>query len=266
MFLPNTGKINFSLGHKKEKNKKPDLNNFDLIITLDCGSLDRTGMGPEIKNRKPNQILIEFDHHLKTEGSTDIEIRNPKAAATVEVLYDFIQVNNIKINKKIATCILAGLITDTGNFIFPSTSPKTIQIASQMLRYGLNINKITKKALQNKDLQGLKLWGEIINNLQVNHKYNLAIAVLSQEKIKQYQAREDTLEGIASLLGNIKGIKAALFLRQEQAGSIKGSLRTNTNFNVAKLAQILGGGGHKKAAGFCLKGELTKSDRGWQVI
>ncbi len=267
LFLPNAKKINFTLSQSKEKkNPKPNLKNFDLIITLDCGSLDRTRLGKEIKNRDKNQILIEFDHHIKTENFADIEIRHSKAAATVEVVYDFIQTNNIKLNKKMAVCILTGLITDTGNFLYPSTSHKTIQIASQMLRFGVNINKIIKKALQNKDLQGLKLWGEIINNMQINPKYNLAIAVLPREKIKQYRAQEDTLEGIASLLGTIKGIRAALFLRQEQLGLVKGSLRTNTDFNVARLAQILGGGGHKKAAGFSIKGDLVKKGENWQIV
>ncbi len=266
LFLPNAKKISFSLNKKGEKKPKPNLNNFDLIISLDCGSLARTKLTTEIKNRRPNQFFIEFDHHLKTGNYSDIEIRNPLAAATVEVIYDFIQVNKIKITKKMATCILTGLITDTGNFLYPSTSPKTIQIASDMLKLGVNINKIIKKALQNKKLLGLKLWGEIINNTQINTNYGLAIAVLPLEKIQKYQAQEDDLEGIASLLGNIKGVKAALFLRQEQPGLIKGSLRTNNDFNVAKLAQFLGGGGHKKAAGFSLQGNLVKKNNYWQVV
>ncbi len=243
-----------------------DFDSHDLIIALDCGSLSRTNLSEQITNRKKDQYVIEFDHHPKIDDYSDLEIRVPEASATAEVLYDFFKENFIKINKKIANCILTGILTDTGNFLYPSTTDKTVNIASEMLLYGAKYPLITEETWRNKSIGAMKLWGKAIGSLEINKKYNLAFTVLCKEDIKESACSDDEMEGIAGFLSNLYGVKGLLLLREREGGYIKGSLRTShPDIDISRIAKFLGGGGHKKASGFNLKATIQKTESGWRV-
>jgi len=255
--------------HKIQNTKPSSLKSFDLIIIFDSSSIDRTDMGCEIRELK-NTELIEFDHHPKIENINSLEIRNSQAASTTEVLYDFFMQNKIVITKNMATAILTGILTDTANLLYPSTTTKTLEITSHMMRLGAQFPKITKKTWQNKSLNSMKIWGEALNNLEINQKYNLAFSVLSRDIIDNITKEEDSddiFSTISGFLSNLYGVKAIIFLREEEKGKIKGSLRSGiSDFNVLPLAQILGGGGHNRASGFMLDGQIKKIDNKWRIL
>lgn len=259
-FLPHLEKI------KHEKNKL-NFSDYDLIITIDCGSLKRTNLIEEISHKTPEQFIIEFDHHPKMDSYSDIEIRQPEASSTAEIIYQFLKINEVKLNKNLASCLLTGILTDTENFLFPSTSDKTIKIAAEMLTYGPSFTKIIQSAYRNKSLTAIRLWGQAMNNLKINRLYNIAYSVLTQADILTSQANEEELEGISNFLGNIEGVNGSLLLREEKDSRIKGSLRTTkNNINLSYLAQILGGGGHAKASGFTIDGHIETTGEGWKII
>jgi len=258
-FLPQIEKIS---------NDKSQFNfdDFDLIIALDCGSLSRTNLETEIKNRKKTQFVIEFDHHPKMEIYSDLAIKDEKKSSTTEVLFHFFKFNKIKISKNIATCLLTGLLGDTGNFLYSSASNQTMQIAAEMLKHGARMTQINKSIMRNKSLTGMKIWGQALNNLEINPKYNLAFSVLTYEDVKRKDFTEDEFEGIAGFLSNLYGINALLFLQEEEPSIIRGSFRSvNDNIDIAKLAAFLGGGGHPKAAGFKIEGRIVKTDKSWKI-
>jgi len=223
---------------------------FDLIVTLDCANADRMGLAEEIKQRQPNQFVIEIDHHLETKDYADLIIRDDKAIATAEIIYYFLKAGNIKINKNIANCLLSGILGDSGNFLYPGISDKTVNIASEMLLYGAQLPQILKSTLQNKSLSAMKLWGVVLNNLKINKKYNLAFSTLTLDEISRFDNDEDTFDSISGFLSNLYGVKAVIFLREENNSltgvrQIKGSLRSShPTLDISKLANKLGGGGH----------------------
>ena len=114
----------------------------------------------------------------------------------------------------------------------------------------------------------MQLWGRILFRLRVNQELGIATTVVTLEDLADAPQGLEVTEGIANFLNNLSGVSATLILRQEDAETIKGSFRTNSDLiDVAKLATILGGGGHRKAAGFKLKGKLVSTPTGgWQVI
>lgn len=243
-----------------------DFTSFDLIISLDCGSLSRTSLVEEIKNKAQSQIYIEIDHHPKVDNYADLEARYPEVAATAELLYYFFKINHLEINKIIAGCILTGIVTDTGNFIYPSTSHNTILIASELLSYGAKLPQIIDQTWRNKSLIAMKLWGLAMSRLQIDPKTNIAFTVLTLEDFAQWQADEDEIDGVAGFMGNLPHVKAVMLLRQTSPGLIKGSLRTIRNdVDVSKLARTWGGGGHAKAAGFTVKGNLKLVNNRWRI-
>jgi len=257
-FLPHLEKIS-------SDREKLDFHSYDLIIVFDCGGLNRTKLADEITRRGKRQFVIDIDHHLKTDDYADLEIRDSSKASTTELVYDFFKANKIKINKNRANCVLAGILTDSGNFIYAATSERTVKIASEMLSRGANLSRITENTLRNKNLPALKIWGEAMSRVKLNKKYGIAFTVLTLDDIDGVD--EEELEGIPNFLGNLRGVKAVMVLREQKNGTVKGSFRSShPDVNVAKLAQALGGGGHMKAAGFTVEGKLELTNKGWRVI
>ncbi|MBU0637162.1 MAG: bifunctional oligoribonuclease/PAP phosphatase NrnA [Patescibacteria group bacterium] len=253
------------LPHLKKFNSDCDFNQVDIIIVLDCGDLKRTNLKKQINQRQKNQLIIEFDHHPKIDNYADIELRISESASTTEILYQFLKINKIKINKNLANCILTGIITDTANFLYPSTSSQTINIASEMLTYGAKLPLIIESTWRNKSLVAMKTLGKAMSSLKINKKYNFATVVLSQENLDNAITDED-MEGIAGFLSNLENVSGIMFLHEQKNNSLKGSLRTsNNNVDISRLAYLLGGGGHAKASGFTIEGKLEKTNKIWQV-
>jgi phosphoesterase RecJ-like protein len=259
LFLPNAEKISHDY-------RKMNFSARDLIIAFDCGDVRRTGLAKEIMHRQVGQTVVNIDHHPKIDDFADLEVKQPEAASTTEIVYDFFKVNQITINKEIAGCILAGITGDTGHFIFQSTTDKAVKIAAEMISRGARLPVINEHAIRNKSLATLQTWGRAMSDLTVNERYGLAFTVLAREAIKSSAISDEELEGMANFLGNLKGVKAVLFLYEQENGAIKGSFRsTHPTIDVSLLARKLGGGGHAKAAGFSLPGRLIKENGHWRV-
>jgi bifunctional oligoribonuclease and PAP phosphatase NrnA len=276
-FLPNFYQISSSISQLKKQakiNESDDnfLNFFDLIFVVDCGSLARTNLSKEIKKIKINKksFIIEFDHHPAVDNYADLEIRQPLSASTTELIYDFYSFLNWPLNKKIATCLLTGLITDTANFFYPNVSAKSLKIASKLLLAGANLSEINKQIAVYKNIAAFKLWGLAMDRLQIHPIYSFASSVLTLKDLRAINSDpeeiSEILGAIAGFLSNLANVKATLLLYQTADNMIKGNLRSSDpNIDVAKLAKLFYGGGHPQAAGFSLAANLVKTDFGWQV-
>ncbi len=271
-FIPNSEKINSF--------KPYNLNDFDLIITCDCGSIKRTSLEDELKeiiqkrNNKKIPFIIEIDHHEKVDDYADLEIRRQDKASTSLMIYDLLKENNWPLSKKISNCILSGLVGDTGCFLHSNSSAEAIAVASETLNYGASFNMILKASTKNSNFLSLKIWGKIIDNLHFNSDSGLLSSGISEQEMESLKKENNLLEEnssadlfgiITSFLCSLSGVKVALLLR-ESDGFVKGSLRTSRHdIDVSEIAARFGGGGHKKAAGFSLKGYLKKTETGWKV-
>ena len=254
-----------------------DLQDFDAIVVLDCGSLGRTSLEAPIKNILKTALpqrpqIIEFDHHPRTDNYADLEIRWPQATSNTEVLYHFLRANGLSLNKDLANCLLAGILTDTGNFLYPSTSDAAIKIAAEMLTHGAQLPRIVQNTYQNKDLASMKIWGLALKNLKINAQYNLAVAVLTQAEIfaaikgLSEEISNDIFGDIVGFLSNLGGVKGILLIRETIDGKLKANLRSaDTRINLARLAQVFGGGGHPQASGFVVDGVISKDQKGWII-
>lgn len=242
------------------------IDQFDLVISLDCGSLARTALAPEIKARPASSFFIEIDHHPSVEKVSDLEIRETVAASTTEVLYHISQAVNLKLNSRMAHCLLTGVLTDTGSFRFASTSEKTIAAASEMLLGGASLPKIIDKTWRTKNVKDLRLWGLALSRLQKSAHYNVTYTVLTQEDLIKTESDEEAIEGLPEFISSLPDTRAILLLREDVQGNIRGNWRTlYDEIDVGRLARLLGGGGHQKAAGFTIPGRLKQTEKGWQV-
>ena len=254
-----------------------DLRVFDVILVLDCGALSRTALEERFRKLmslpgESRPYVIEFDHHQPVETYADLEIKLTEKASTTEIIHQFFKVNDLEINKEVANCILIGLMTDTGHFLHASSSREAIGVSSEMLLAGASLPKIIDHTVHNKSFAALKVWGRALENMRFNKETGLASSALSAAELhdlmtpQEKEANADLFGDIVSFLASLAGVRVALLLREED-DKVKGSLRTNDDeIDVAKIAAGYGGGGHKKASGFSVKGRLEKTETGWKVI
>ena len=243
-------------------------NDFDLVLVLDSGDLKYAGAEDLIKKipgRPP--LLINIDHHHTNQFFGDLNLVDPSASSTAEILFRFFDDLRVDINKEMATCLLTGILLDTGVFTNPATNINSLQAASKLLIKGANLQEIVKNAVKNKRLNTLRLWGKALSRLKKDQKTGFVTTVITQKDIEECQTDEEATEGVSNFLNNLSDTKAVMVLRELPDGKIKGSLRsTDDLIDVSKIASIFGGGGHKKAAGFTVKGNLKETESGWQVV
>lgn len=240
---------------------------FDTIIILDSGDLEYSGIKFYLQELTHAPLLLNIDHHPTNNHFGQINLVETDAASTTDILYRFFDHNRIRIDKNMATCLLTGIITDTGSFSNLATTPQALKDASELLISGARAKEIINYAFTNQSLNMLKLWGRAFSRLTKNEQTNVVTTVITQKDFKECGVNGESAEGIANFLNNLNGAKAVLVLKEQTDGTIKGSLRTTQdNIDVSKLARLLGGGGHKKAAGFTIKGKIKETKEGWKII
>jgi phosphoesterase RecJ-like protein len=242
--------------------------NFDLLITFGCATIDRTG-SQNIQNL--TCATINFDHHPDNAFFGDINVVDKAKSSVAELVYDFFIFNNWPITKDIATCLLTGIVGDTGGFLHSNTQSSTLKAAGELMNKGALADKIIREMFKNKNTAVLKAWGKAIGNAHYDAERKIIYSIMTEQDLNDVgEIPPASFEGFVETLNTAPEAKFALFLRQD-GNLIKGSLRSGDtepkNVDVSKIAQLFGGGGHKQAAGFAIIGKLEKDDQGkWKVV
>lgn len=238
---------------------------FDLIAVFDSSNLKYAG-AEEAARLDPKPFLINIDHHASNSRFGDLNIIDVSAASATEIIYAFFRDLHIPLDADIATCLLNGMITDTTTFHTANTTASVIEAASRLLAHGAKFKDISRHIVFNKKFSTLKLWGKALSRLFMNNPWNIAITVITQDDLKELKIdNEEGFSGLATFL-NALDARAVLVLTEQKDGTLKGSLRTTRDdVDVMALAGIFGGGGHKKAAGFTVKGKLAQTENGFRI-
>mgnify|MGYP001566452060 CR=1 FL=1 len=232
-------------------------NNYDLIITLDCGDMKRAGIQPRLSKLFVKPIIINIDHHATNENFGTHNMVLPDSSSTAEVLYHFFKYNDIPIDATIATCLLAGLITDTDFFTNSSTSIKSLEITSMLIAIGGNIKLIKEIIFKNKTVGLLKVYGVILSRLKKHAEIDLIYTYITQQDAQKYAVSDTSLDEVTNFMNNISEVKACVIFKETSDGKIKCSFRTTRHdIDVSLITKQFGGGGHKKAAGCTIDGPL----------
>lgn len=227
---------------------------FDLILICDAGDLKHGGIQDLLPRTPKGFKLVDIDHHATNARYGDMNVVFPAASSTCEVVYRFFEENKIALDDRMATSLLTGILSDTSTFTNAATTTKSLEAASKLVSRGARFNDIIRYEFKNRSAQAMQIWGLAMSRLQHNKIYDVAWTYLKHEDLIGVQ--DDTLDGIANFLNAVCGFAdAILVLRETADGQVKGSLRS-MNRDISKLAKLLGGGGHKKAAGFSVPGRL----------
>ncbi len=251
------------------KEYKQDFNSddYDAIIFMDCGDKRMTKFHetkPEILTNKT--FKINFDHHPTNDLFGEINFVNTEACSTCAITFEVLKKLEIKITPEIATCLLFGLYTDTGGFIHQNTKPFTYQAASELVKAGGNISKISRNFFYNHELKKFKLWGKVLKNLHITEDGAAIIGVYRQDYESMGATRQD-LGGIIDIISSIENVKYSVMLSEDEKNNVKASLRTRRDdVDVKALAEKYGGGGHVKASGFTVPNGHLKKVVKWKIV
>jgi bifunctional oligoribonuclease and PAP phosphatase NrnA len=239
---------------------------IDLVIICDCSD------GEYIKKflpTMPHKVpLISFDHHATNPMYGTINIVEPKAASTADVVWRFLKSTNWPISAEAAQCILTGICTDTVLFSTPNTTTDALDASAELVKLGAYLPEIVRHNLMNKSVSALKLWGLAMERLFHDDTFNATATVITKNDIQTLGGTEEDISGISGFLHSmLEGQhEVVLVYRETEDGAVKGSLRSRGR-DVAELAaQKYGGGGHKLAAGFKIpNAKLVEKDGRWVV-
>ena len=235
---------------------------FDCICIFDAGDLLMTEISNEIlEQQRRGAVIIDFDHHVTNTRFGNFNFVLTDAASSTEVVYRFIKSIGGTINQASATCLLVGLVTDTGFFSNGATKSTSLELARALVLAGADFPAIQERFLKDKNVFGLRLWGEALNRLSYNTEFGIAWTYIRKEELTSIPGGSETVEGLSNFLDTVLNVPIILVLKEKEDG-VSGSLRSCAEIDVSALALQFGGGGHKRAAGFFVKGASLEIENG----
>ena len=235
-FLPSTDEI------KKESN----IEKYDLAISVDCATIKMlNGFAKYFEDAK---VKINIDHHSSNTMFGDYNYVSPDAPACAQVLIVVLRYLKVDITKEIGTCLLTGIITDTGGFKYSGVTAETFEFVAWLLNMGINVSKIYRRVLQIKTRPNFELNRIAANRLEFYEDGKVAFTYITKEDAEKVGAQSGDHEGIVETGRDIEGVEVSIFLRETDKGC-KVSMRSNEYVNVSDVCILLGGGGHIRAAG-----------------
>lgn len=230
---------------------RPD--QVDLAIALDAADAGRLGRvhSPETWQAQPTIVV---DHHVSNPGYGDVNVIDPSAASTAEMLIDLADALGMPISAEAAACLLTGIVTDTLGFRTSGTTLRTMAAAQRLMAAGASLADICQRAFFSQPLATLRLAGRVLGTLEVDGPF--VIARLTQSDMAAIEGATNENSDITRLLQTAAEPRVIAFVRERSDGAIDVSLRAKPGVDVVKAAQALGGGGHPQAAGAHVRGTM----------
>lgn len=231
---------------------------FDCCFVLDCGDVNRLGSSKSIL--KKSKIIVNIDHHISNTKFGNINIIDVNASSTCEIIYSVIEDMGLFADKEIATCLYTGIVTDSGNFIYDNATSKTHLIAASLIDTNIDKQTIMYNLYQRKSINSLKFLGHSLSNMEAEYDGKLIFFLLPLSLLEEFHISYDDVESIVNYGRDIEGVDISVTLREENDGKTKLSFRSkHDDVDVSALAELFGGGGHRKAAGATLNVPLEEA-------
>lgn len=267
--------INSDPPHQKflfidEENLLNDLDDPDVIpedireyalILVDTNDLFNIGLTstkilPRIRG------LFILDHHEPKKDPPAESLIETSASSTGELVYELLIELGVEIDLDMAQAMFMGIVFDTGSFIYPRTTAKTFKIAHELVKIGVSPNHVYANVYESNSVSSLILQSKVLSSLELHFDNQVAIQHMTKDLIALAGATYEEADYFVNIPLKSGNIKASIFFKENEEGDLRCSLRSKGSVNVAQIAQTLGGGGHKNAAGFrCSESfEVTKKE------
>ncbi len=229
----------------------------DLLLSVDCSDAARLGpeLGAPANKGKPlpnvwdNLSTINIDHHISNPGFAGINWIEPERAATGELMGMLAEYLGLPLKGDLGEAVYLALASDTGNFTYSNTSAESLAMASRIVEAGLNVASFTNNYENTWSLNRMHLWGRLMSEITLHADGAVACSIVRLRYLKELNLGKAALEGYASWLRRLRGVRVGLFVREDAHGLCKISLRSMGDVDVQAVTALFGGGGHAAAAG-----------------
>lgn len=236
---------------------RPSTKPYDLLIAVDCGDRQRMGNAFETLT-PPVPVIVNIDHHVTNTNFGTINLVEPTATSTTEILFSLFRDIGVELDADIALSLLTGLVTDTLGFRTSGVTSNTLKVASHLIDAGANLSFVTMQALNIKPLTTVQLWRIGLANMKL--KDGFIWTSISREEQNQIGFEGAGTNGLVNILADIDIAEAGAALLEMPDGSVRVGWRCRPPFNVSDVATALGGGGHPLASGCSLPGPLHEAE------
>lgn len=226
---------------------------YDAVFLMECSDVERPGL-----SSLKNQFVVNIDHHSTTEAFGDVNWIDPTAGAVGEMIYNLAKALGIEVTKEIGECIYTAILTDTGSFHFSNTTERTLKIASELVRRGVEPARISQALFYSYPFSRIKLLGMVLSTIERDESGKIAWVKVDQETMYEADASEEDSDGIVNHALSIDEVVAVAFFKELSTDVYRISLRSKGKTNVAKVAEMFGGGGHRNAAGCRISGDFEE--------
>jgi phosphoesterase RecJ-like protein len=229
----------------------------DVMVTFDCGSIDRLGdLAPAA--RAAGELIV-LDHHRSNDRYGTINVVEPDAAATAVLVREVALRLDWPLTRDAAICLYTGLVTDTGRFQYSNTTPEVFALAEELSRFDLPIAEMTRQLFEQNRFDYLQLVAACLGRAQLDRDLRFAATWVTEDDLRRYGVVMEETEGLIDLVRRAAEAEVSCVLKETPEG-IRVSLRAVSETDVGAIAQRFGGGGHRFAAGFTAPGSV------WQVL
>lgn len=226
----------------------------ECVVAVDIA--DAKLMGDALKRyQEPGAVDLCIDHHISNTGYAKETLLDPTAGAAAMIMYEILSGMG-EITKEVAACLYTGISTDTGCFRFENTDSRAHMYAAKLIETGIDFYTINRKMFELKSRNVAAAERAIVSQMKFYLNDKVAVNVISLDTLKKYGVELAELEGIPSVALTIEGVAAGVTVKEKTKGTYKISVRTTDELNASRICSDFGGGGHIRAAGCEIKGEL----------
>ncbi len=229
---------------------------YHAIFVIECSDVTRPGL-----KDLENQFVVNIDHHSTTALFGNINWIDSTASAVGEMIYNLSKATGVRVTKEIAECVYTALLTDTGSFHYSNTTERTFKVASELVRSGVRPAKTAEAVFASYPWGRIRLLGEVLGTARRDPSGRVACMRQTLEMQQRTQASDEATDGFVNYPLTVGEVEAVALLRECEPGIYRTSLRSKGEVNVARVAGLYGGGGHRNAAGCTLKGDWDELEK-----
>jgi|SRR5579872_2499173 len=237
--------------------ERPGRREDEALIVMESSDLQRTGV-----SGLDGRFTINIDHHQGNTSYGDLNWLDESAAACGEMVFDLIEALGVPLTIEIATHVYLAILTDTGSFHYANITAKTFDICRDLTAAGVNPAAMARRVFDQNSIGKLKLIGALLAEMDLLDGGRLAALYLNDEILNATGTTYNDTEGLINLPLTAREIRAVVFFKLGADGDVHVSMRSKYDVDVRAVAARHGGGGHKNAAGFTLKGPLAAARDG----
>jgi bifunctional oligoribonuclease and PAP phosphatase NrnA len=228
-----------------------------VLVTLDAADLGRLGGLVHLVDRAATAIVI--DHHRTNPGFGSVNVIDPDAAATAELVFRLIERIGGGFGPEVATCLYAGLVTDTGRFQFEATTPEVLRIAARLREQPFDQAVLSQALYEDNSVPYLRLLGTALDRLAHVEEADLVWTSVSRRDLEEAGVDIQETDDVIDVIRTAREADVAAVLKEQVGGGVKVSMRSRGGTDVAAVAERFGGGGHRLAAGYTSDGSIEET-------